>query len=391
MPDLWMPGAEIHDIGDHAPTDGGPPKGIAHITWDRNATAQKPADWVPFDDLVSYFTSSGGRPTAPHIVWDPFSGRIAQLYPADSRSKSVMDLPGGTRTNRAGAVVIQIEAVFFPFCRKDGTVYPRLVDTPCAGWDRLRAWVASWGVPDVWPMGVPVDFTPHRDEHTWETAAGWYAHGHVPENDHTDPGSWPAFGNTPTTPTEPTNEPPQPARYRTTINGLEYGYGAHGDQVTAVGEALVRAGYGGHYQQGPGPDWTDADTLNYRAYQQGLGYTGADADGVPGETSLRQLLGYLPGTRTVSLAHVVAAARTDPGAEQGHQTYGSEARIVEQALADEGLLDGQWVDGSFGTRTLNAYAAWQRRLGYAGRDADGVPGRSSLVRLGQAHGFAVTD
>ncbi|MFI6117486.1 hypothetical protein [Kitasatospora sp. NPDC051164] len=193
MPDLWMPGAEVHDLGDHAPTDQQyPPKAIAHITWDRNATAAAPADWVPFDSLVSYFTGSGA-PEAPHIIWDPFTGRIAQLFPADSRSKSVVDSPGGTRTNRAGRVVIQIEAVFFPYCRYQGRVYPRLVDTPCAGWDRLHAWIASWGVPDVWPMGHPVDFTPHRDETTWETRGGWYAHAHVPENDHEDPGSWPDF------------------------------------------------------------------------------------------------------------------------------------------------------------------------------------------------------
>ncbi|MFG3228101.1 hypothetical protein ACGF07_25415 [Kitasatospora sp. NPDC048194] len=193
MPDLWMPGAEVHDLGDHAPTDQQyPPKAIAHITWDRNATAAAPQDWVSFDSLVTYFTGSGAG-AAPHIIWDPFSGRVAQLFPADSRSKSVVDAPGGTRTNRAGRVVIQIEAVFFPYCRYQGRVYPRLVDTPCAGWDRLHAWISSWGVPDVWPMGRPVDFTSHRDETTWETRGGWYAHAHVPENDHQDPGSWPDF------------------------------------------------------------------------------------------------------------------------------------------------------------------------------------------------------
>ncbi|MEU6234406.1 hypothetical protein [Kitasatospora sp. NPDC047058] len=192
MPELWMPGAEIHDIGDHAPTDGGPAKAIAHITWDKNATASAPQDWVSFDSLVNYFTGSG-QGSAPHIIWDPFTGRVAQLHPANSRSKSVVDSTGGTRTNRAGSVVIQIEAVFFPYCRYQGRVYPRLADTPCAGWDRLNAWVLSWGVPDTWPMGKPVDFSSHRDEATWETQAGWYAHAHVPENDHQDPGSWPTF------------------------------------------------------------------------------------------------------------------------------------------------------------------------------------------------------
>jgi hypothetical protein len=65
---------------------------------------------------------------------------------------------------------------------------------------------------------------------------------------------------------------------------------------------------------------------------------------------------------------------------------------VEEALAAEGLLERGYVDGSFGTRTLAAYAAWQRsRAGgsYRGGDADGVPGRDSLTRLGDRHGFTV--
>ncbi|MEV6124865.1 peptidoglycan-binding protein [Streptomyces sp. NPDC052077] len=97
-----------------------------------------------------------------------------------------------------------------------------------------------------------------------------------------------------------------PARYRVTIGGLAYGYGATGAHVTAVGEALVDGGFGRHYKTGPGPRWTDADTLNYQAFQLAMGYTGTaphqDADGVPGEVSLHQLLGYLPGKKTTSSA-----------------------------------------------------------------------------------------
>ena len=194
VPDLWMPGATRLDIGDHQPTDGGPAKAIAHITWDRNATASAPADLVPYENLVSYFgRNSSGMALAPHILWDPFTGRITQFVPANCRSKALADRAGGTRTNRAGSVVIQVETLFFPYCRVGGRVFPRLTDTPCAGWDRLNAWIRSWGVPDRWPMGRPVNFTPSRSESVWETQAGWYGHQHVPENDHQDPGSWPEF------------------------------------------------------------------------------------------------------------------------------------------------------------------------------------------------------
>ncbi|MEU0940481.1 DUF1906 domain-containing protein [Embleya sp. NPDC005971] len=194
MPDLWMPGATRLDIGDHSPTDGGPAKALAHITWDRNATAANPADLISYETLVQYFgRNPAGMKAAPHIIWDPFTGRFTQLVPANSRSKSVVDVAGGTRTNRAGKVVLQIEAVFFPYCRWSGRVYARLVDTPCKGWAELNAWVRSWGVPDVWPMGRPMSFAANRSESVWERQAGWYGHSQVPENDHQDPGSWPEF------------------------------------------------------------------------------------------------------------------------------------------------------------------------------------------------------
>ncbi|MEU0788025.1 peptidoglycan-binding domain-containing protein [Streptomyces sp. NPDC006173] len=200
MSALWMPDAEHYDLGDHAPCDAGlPAKAIAHVTMDRSATAAKPEPHVSFGRLLTYFTGAGSS-MAPHILWDPFTGQFAQFYPADSRSKSVADQAGGTRTNRAGRRVIQVEAVFFPHTIFDGKAYARLEDTPCKNWDKLHAWIRSQGVPDVWPMGRPTSFTPHRSEHTWETVSGWYAHAHVPENDHTDPGSWPQFAKVPALP-----------------------------------------------------------------------------------------------------------------------------------------------------------------------------------------------
>ncbi|MGW1160349.1 peptidoglycan-binding domain-containing protein [Streptomyces sp. NPDC002519] len=295
MVDLWMPGAVRHDVGDHAPTDSQyPARAIAHITWDKNATPAKPIDHISFETLVNYFTGSGVQ-MAPHLIWDPFTGQIAQLYPADSRSKSVVDLSGGTRTNRAGKYVIQIEGVFFPYTRYNGKTYATLADTPCKGWTDINSWTRSLGIADVWPMGKPVDFTPHRDEHVWETQGGWYGHSQVPENTHQDPGSWPAFVDAPKPVTKP----------------------------------------------------------------------------------------------TVSLAHVVYAAQHDPAAAQGHTTYKADVLLVERALAAEKLLDPQYVDGSFGTKTVAAYRLLQERYGYSGSAADGIPGKPSLTKLGAKHGFQV--
>ncbi|MEU7240345.1 N-acetylmuramoyl-L-alanine amidase [Streptomyces sparsogenes] len=98
-----------------------------------------------------------------------------------------------------------------------------------------------------------------------------------------------------------------------------------------------------------------------------------------------------PSTPRVDLSRLIQAAKTDPGARQGHQTYMAGVNLVEAALVKEGLLGKTYAgDGSFGTTTIAAYAAWQRRCGYTGKAADGIPGRASLERLGKRHHFNVT-
>ncbi|MFG3244612.1 N-acetylmuramoyl-L-alanine amidase [Streptomyces sp. NPDC048157] len=92
----------------------------------------------------------------------------------------------------------------------------------------------------------------------------------------------------------------------------------------------------------------------------------------------------------VSLANVSAAARKDPAAPQGKTTYKADVLIVEKALVAEGLLASKWADGSYGTLTLAAYKRWQNRCGYFTADtADGIPGKTTLKRLADRHGFVV--
>jgi hypothetical protein len=94
--------------------------------------------------------------------------------------------------------------------------------------------------------------------------------------------------------------------------------------------------------------------------------------------------------RTVSVAHMVTAMKADAAGPQGHVTYKTEGLLLEQALHAEGLLAKEWVDGSLGTKTRTAYAAWQRSKAggsYTGPAADGYPGIQSLSRLGARHGF----
>lgn len=81
---------------------------------------------------------------------------------------------------------------------------------------------------------------------------------------------------------------------RASIDGHEYGPGAYGPHITALGKALMDKGFGRHYAEGPGPRWSQADQRNYADFQRSLGFTGADADGIPGPVSLRKLLAPAP-------------------------------------------------------------------------------------------------
>jgi len=92
----------------------------------------------------------------------------------------------------------------------------------------------------------------------------------------------------------------------------------------------------------------------------------------------------------VDLSLIVSAAKTDPGAKQGHVTYMTGTNLVEDALVKEGFLSKTYAhDGSFGSTTVAAYKKWQLKLGYTGSDADGIPGSTSLKKLGAKHGFDV--
>lgn len=59
----------------------------------------------------------------------------------------------------------------------------------------------------------------------------------------------------------------------------------------------------------------------------------------------------------------------------------ADVLLVKNRLRKKGLYDGPGGK-FFGKSTRRAYAAWQAKLGYTGSDADGIPGKASLRKLG---------
>lgn len=71
--------------------------------------------------------------------------------------------------------------------------------------------------------------------------------------------------------------------------GVKYFFiGRTSTTITRLGQALVRAGYKG-YRVGPGPVFTSADKKAVKWFQQKQGWTGVDADGIPGPETWKRL------------------------------------------------------------------------------------------------------
>lgn len=261
MVDLWLPGASKHDLGNHGAMDGGP----ARVTWHSTSNAKDHT----FTNEYGWFTG-GGASVAPHILWDPFTGQIAQFFPADSRSLSLQN-DGAVRTNRTGKYNIQIEIVFTAGETVNGKVYKTIAETPRKNLDLIVNWLRSLGIPDAFPGGAPVDFS--RDtvsETTWQTKGGHYTHAQVPGNSHVDPGPLGnIFGAA----------APKPVPHYAAFPGDKYFYyGRTSKLVTELGKALVRAGYKG-YKVGPSPVFGPGDRKGIKWFQSNRKSLAGDADG----------------------------------------------------------------------------------------------------------------
>jgi peptidoglycan hydrolase-like protein with peptidoglycan-binding domain len=81
------------------------------------------------------------------------------------------------------------------------------------------------------------------------------------------------------------------------------------------------------------------------------------------------------------MSKLLIAAQLDQYRPGNRHTAGAVRSVkrVQRQLRRRGISVA--VDGNFGAQTMNGYAAWQRRLGYSGLDANGMPGETSLKRL----------
>lgn len=165
--------------------------------------------------------------------------------------------------------------------------------------------------------------------------------------------------------------------------------------VTVLGQRLIVHGFGRHYLAGPGPVFTEADRLNCQEFQTAKALEAAEADGFPRLHTWTALMAVptvatpLPVRPKVSLALLQQSEQLNVPAPQGSAAHRDNTLIVEKAMAMEGVLEMQFVDGSFGSKSVDAYRIIQRRAGSSPEFCDGNPGLLDLSWLGHKYGFDV--
>jgi len=176
---------------------------------------------------------------------------------------------------------------------------------------------------------------------------------------------------------------PAPVPDRDAYPGADkFGDGATNVHITRLGQMLIDRGGTRFYKTGPGPTWGTADREATRAFQRAQGWSGAAADGIPGERTW-ELLVTGKGKDIPPPEPAEPRFEPFPGREFFHA--GRTSPIITamgRRLVAEGCGKYQRGPGPNWTNADKAsYAAWQRKLGYTGDDADGIPGKTSWDKL----------
>lgn len=267
-------------IGGASDSPSKPPRTVWHTT-------ESPAGGGYFTSIAAYLIRVGSE---PQVIYDPVTDRLGQFGPLTQSGRALAN-GGSYRTNRTGKVCVQVEVLGYAKSPWTNGFDPARKPN----YRRLIAAMRAHGIPDVWPVGKPpatASAATKRPKTTWESKGGHYAHGQVPYQTHWDPGGI----DTSIVPgtavvTETGGDSGAPVVDKDAFPGAsKFGPGANNAHVTRLGQMLVQRGAKRFYTVGPGPKWGMADKNATRAFQQAQGWTGKDADGIPGATTWKLLV-----------------------------------------------------------------------------------------------------
>ena len=307
-------------------------------------TTESPAGGNYLASIGAYLIRVGAE---PQVIYCPVTDKIAQFGPLTSSGRALKN-DGSYRTNRTGKVCIQVEVL--GYARSPWTKGFDPATKP--NYRKLIAAMRAHGIPDVWPVGKPpatAAAATKRPKDTWENVGGHYAHGQIRGQNHWDPGAIdtsivPGKASSGTDSSGGSSTPaPSSGTYRV----------KKGDTLTSIAEEhnttvaiLVKLN-----------GLKDADKL---AIGQELKVTGAAAT-KPSAQPLEPFPGaaFFHGGRHSPI--ITAMGR----------------RLVAESCGKYKTGPGpNWTNSD-----KASYAAWQRKLGYTGAAADGIPGKASWDKL----------
>ncbi|MET9571790.1 peptidoglycan-binding protein [Streptomyces virginiae] len=181
---------------------------------------------------------------------------------------------------------------------------------------------------------------------------------------------------------------PRPGDAAKTFPGADkFARGATNDHVAQLGRMLIERGAYRFYPKGVADrTWSDHDRLATQAFQRAQGWTGADADGIPGAHTWRLLVDKqgrnIPPT--VGAAPGPGGVRAYPGAavfRPGHAHPAVEALGRQLVKKGFGKYYTSGPDARWSEADRRNVEAFQRAQGWRGAAANGYPGPETWRRL----------
>ena len=360
---LWIPGAKVIAAHKDSTLQGGPRKVIWHTT--ENDPKKTSAT-----SIAKYLNRVGAQ---VNLVWNPETGEMVQMIPANRGGRGLENHSGGVETNRGGSIVFQIEVV--------GHAKSPWTNGPCVGLKTITDFLEQLGVPDAWPAGdlepYPESYGGSRSSSDWGKS-GHFGHSQVPENVHGDPGDidqtkilvgsgTASPGSSAPSPSVPSSQPRNLMR------------GDRGPYVVKV-QKIVGAAPDGKY--GPETEskvkaWQKARGLKVDgiwgpqsegAYKAGVKPIGTKPSGNP-----------IRGKFPLPKGHYFGLDDGQPWSHSGKSYRKNDDYWVRQIQKKVGTK----ADGDFGPNTHKAVVRWQKKyLKYiADRKANGKVGPNTWAAM----------
>lgn len=325
----WLAGAKVIK----AVTDGGSMIGGApRVTW--HTTESDPTK-TSATAIANYLNRSTN---CVHIVWNPVTGEIVQMIPANRGGRGLKNVSGGVQTNRQGTVNIQIEVV--------GRAVNPFTDGPCRNLGQIVAWLRSHGIKDVWPNGAPKAYpgsyglgNGDRGLSQW-AMSGHFGHSQVPENSHGDPGA---------------------------VNAAKLATAGR-PVVGSTGGNTVKPRLGSTYKVVKGDTLWEI-SVKFKVTVAALKAANKKTDNLLNVGDILKI-----PTRVSVPKELIIVSNVR------HGKSNLDVKFVQAELRK--LVGLQLVDGDFGPKTKAAWIRFQAYLGLPVARRDGVPTRSGIQALG---------